>query len=228
MKFLSRSLVSGLFESRLIIESHTDPLIVSAATPPRGSRVEFSLCSGTCPEVSMWSRPCRLTLCFSCFHPSDPGWDRGARDQNLSATWRRLWRGWGVQGADQSPEGERGTHSWGQLLQNYVSFYVCWSSDRYHSLPVHPCFPSPQPRLSDTFIFHISFLSLCFSVVIHRPLSSFPRRASLLLWLAPTSWLRWRGRRSVVVFTPGELLKWRTLNTMTSSSYVQCLCESPC
>lgn len=64
-------------------------------------------------------------LCFLCFHHSDLGRDRRARDQNLSATWRRLWRGRGVQGADQSPQGERGTHSWlpadVQLRQTFPS-----------------------------------------------------------------------------------------------------------
>lgn len=42
-----------------------------------------------------------------CFPSSDPGWDCRARDQDLPTARRRLWRGWGVQRADQGPEGER-------------------------------------------------------------------------------------------------------------------------
>lgn len=83
------------------------------------------------------------------------------------------------------------------------------------------------PCLPDTFIFHTSFLWLCFALGIHWRLSDFSRRAFPLLWLAPTSWLRWKERRSVVVCTPGEWLKWRTQSTMTSSNYAPCLCESP-
>ena len=43
-----------------------------------------------------------LTVGFSGFNLSGPGWDSWAWDQNLSATWCWFWRGWGVQGADQS------------------------------------------------------------------------------------------------------------------------------
>ena len=170
----------------------------------------------------------------SGFHFSDPGWDRRARDQNLSAAWRRLRRGRGVQGADKSPEGEGGAHSWCQLLKGYVR-HLFWCSDGYHSLPIHPFFLSDTIlylcmcfclTLSDPFCFPHLFPSDCFSLTfILWPLSSFPRRAFPLLWSAPISWLRWRGRRSVVVSIPGEWLRWRTLSTMTSSNYAPCLCE---
>lgn len=159
-----------------------------------------------------------------CFHLTDPGRDRRARDQNLSATWRRLWRGRGVQGADQSTEGERLTRGWCQSYARHFRLLVKWQipfSSHSSLLP----FTSPPPLWYLYFPYH--FLWLCFSLGIHWPLSSFPRRAFPLLWLAPTSWLRWRGRRSVVVSTPGELLKWRTPSTMTSSNCAPCLCESP-
>lgn len=106
--------------------------------------------------------------------------------------------------------------------------FLSWYSDVYHSLPIHLCFPSLHPLLFDTFIFRISF-HIPFSdfVSLWGPLSFFPRQAFPLLWLAPTSWLRWKGRRSVVVFTPGELLKWRIPSTMTSLNFAPCLCEYP-
>lgn len=70
---------------------------------------------------------------------------------------------------------------------------VCWFSDRYHSLPIHPCFPSPHPLLSDTFIFHISFritssdfVSLWGSTDLYLP---FPGEHSLCCdWLQPADW----------------------------------------
>lgn len=170
----------------------------------------------------MRSRPCQLTLCFCRFYLSDPGWDRGAWDQNLSATWCRLWWGRGVQGADQSPEGERGTHSCQLLLCQTLP-----SSGLVTDTILFLFIFASLPCLPDAFIFHTSFLWLCFALGIHWPLSSFSRRAFPLLWLAPTSWLRWKERRSVVVCTPGEWLKWRTQSTMTSSNYAPCLCESP-
>lgn len=64
-----------------------------------------------------------------------------------------------------------------------------------------------------------------FNLRVPWPASFFSRPVFPLLWLAPTSWSRWRERRSVVVSTPGEWLKWRTQSTMTSSSYAPCLCE---
>lgn len=87
-----------------------------------------SICSETCevqesssPRAaghvwrSQWGHEPAGSPPYFCVS-SDPGRDRGARDQNLSATWRRLWWGWGVQGADESPQGEMGhtqlTASW--------------------------------------------------------------------------------------------------------------------
>lgn len=72
--------------------------------------------------------------------------------------------------------------------------------------------------------FHLVFFSLYWHL-FHWCLRDCRRRVFPSLWLAPTSWSRWRGRRSVVVFTPGVLLRWRTPNTTTSSNYAPCLCE---
>lgn len=73
-------------------------------------------------------------------------------------------------------------------------------------------------------MFPFSFFSLYWHL-FHWCLRDCCRRVFPSLWLAPTSWSRWRGRRSVVVFTPGVLLRWRTPNTTTSSNYAPCLCE---
>lgn len=48
IKCFSTSLVSALFEYRLLIESQAAPPVVSAVTPLQGSTVAFSLCNGTC------------------------------------------------------------------------------------------------------------------------------------------------------------------------------------
>lgn len=58
---------------------------------------------------SRWGQQLIPSLSLSASFP-DPGWDRRARDQNLPAPRCRLWRRWGVQGADQSLEGVRRRH----------------------------------------------------------------------------------------------------------------------
>lgn len=129
--------------------------------------------SGDCDEVT--TLPAHsVFLC--CFHLSDPGRDRGARDQNLSATWRRLWRGWGVQGADQSPEGKKRTQLMADAFSPIVTDY----------LPIHPCSPwfitfSLIPLFS---IYPYSdFVSLWGSTDLYHPL---PGEHSLCCdWLQP-------------------------------------------
>lgn len=78
----------------------------------------------------------------------------------------------------------------------------------------------------NTFICYLSSFTLCSPLAIHWTICFLSRRVFPLLWLAPTNWLRLKERRSVVVCTHGEWLKWRTQSTMTSLNYAPCLCES--
>lgn len=187
---------------------------MSAVTPLQGSKLQFSLCSGTC-RGSRWghdpANSPRVSLVSTC-QILDEIAEHGIKIYQLPDA-----------DSDEDEEFKEQTRVL-KVREGHtadVSCYkttsdtsFCWFND--NSLPIHPCFPSLHPLLSDIFIFHISF---------HIPTFDFPRPVFPLLWLAPTSWSRWRGRRSVVVSTPGELLKWRTLSTMTSSNSAPCLCE---
>lgn len=82
-------------------------------------------------------------------------------------------------------------------------------------------------HILNSFICYLSSFTLCSPLAIHWTISFLSRRVFPLLWLAPTNWLRLKERRSVVVCTHGEWLKWRTQSTMTSLNYAPCLCESP-
>lgn len=97
-------------------------LLISAHICPQASEGAKTWCNG---QVTALLPPAEI---LSSLYLPDPGWDRRAWHQNLPAAWRRLRRGRGVQGTDQSLEGENAATS---------DISLSWLRDVSHSGPIH-------------------------------------------------------------------------------------------